>query len=58
MFVSAVIGTINLQSLLSVTLSQSQDGMTALLFACQEGHKDVAQALLDKGANPNLPEKV
>lgn len=31
-------------------------GLTALHFACRKGHKDVAELLLDHGADPNIQE--
>lgn len=35
-----------------------QDGWTALQAAACEGHKDIAQALIYAGANPNQQHKV
>ena len=36
----------------------SQDGATPLYIASQNGHSQVAELLLSKGANVNLPMKV
>ena len=36
----------------------SQDGATPLFIASQNGHSQVAEILLSKGANVNLPKKV
>ena len=41
-----------------VCMLSSQGGVTPLLIACQKGHTQVAELLLSKGADVNLPEKV
>ena len=35
-----------------------QDGATPLFIAAQEGHSQVAELLLSKGADVNLPKQV
>ena len=35
-----------------------QGGATPLFMASQEGHKEVAQLLLQNGAQPDIPNKV
>jgi ankyrin repeat protein len=35
-----------------------QEGFTPLYVACQKGHKEVAQLLLNSGAQPDIPLKV
>lgn len=39
-------------------LSTEQDGLSALYYASREGHNEVVDALLNSGADPNLPTKV
>ena len=48
--------TINVHSSLLLTLSQ--DGWTPLHVACQEGHTQVAELLLQAGASVDLETKV
>ncbi len=36
------------------TLTHAQDGLTALMWACRNGHADCAQMLLDSGADKNV----
>ena len=35
-----------------------QDGITPLILASQEGHKDIVEVLLNHGAEVDLPNKV
>ena len=35
-----------------------KEGMTSLHWAVQGGHKDIVRALLEAGANPNLPYNI
>ena len=44
--------------LLYICTLSSQDGTTPLYIASQEGHSQVAELLLSKGAGINLPRKV
>ncbi|MCY4188296.1 MAG: ankyrin repeat domain-containing protein, partial [Bryobacterales bacterium] len=37
-----------------VNLTDGGEGYTALMFAAAEGHADIVQMLLDKGADPDL----
>jgi cytochrome c len=39
-----------------VNLAQANDGMTALLWACEKNHLEVARLLIDKGASVNAPD--
>ena len=41
-----------------VHILSSQDGAAPLFIASQEGHSQVAELLLSKGAGVNLPKKV
>ena len=41
-----------------VCMLSSQGGVTPLLIACEKGHTQVAELLLSKGADVNLPEQV
>ena len=36
----------------------TQDGRTSLLLACESGHSDVAQLLINKGANFDVIDRV
>ena len=36
------------------TFSSTQDGVTPLYVACQNGHTQTVDVLLKNGANPNL----
>ena len=36
----------------------TQDGRTSLLLACARGHSDVAQLLINKGANFDVIDRV
>jgi ankyrin repeat protein len=36
----------------------AKDGMTPLLLACRNGHPEIARALLERGANPNLKDRL
>ena len=44
--------------LLMVSMVMTQNGMTALYFASQEGHVRVVRLLLEKGAAVNICNKV
>jgi len=37
--------------------AQNNQGMTALMFACSKGMKDVVKLLLDHGADPSICSK-
>ena len=50
--------TCNLCSDDYVCMLLSQDGATPLYAASQNGHSQVAELLLSKGADVNLPKKV
>ena len=39
-------------------IPQPQDGATALLMAADKGHRTIAELLISKGADINLPMKV
>jgi hypothetical protein len=39
------------------SLLNLQDGQTPLLLACQQGHTEVAQLLLDRGAKVDAADK-
>ncbi len=41
-----------------VFMLSSQGGITPLYIASQEGHSQVAELLLSKGADVNLPKQV
>ena len=41
-----------------VCMLSSQNGATPLLFASLNGHSPVAEVLLSKGADVNLPDQV
>ena len=43
---------------LVLVLSMIQEGVSPLYKACQKGHDDVVQFLLDGGARIDLPAKV
>ena len=36
----------------------SQDKATALFYASRSGHVDIVRVLLERGADPNIPDKV
>ena len=40
------------------TCSTTQDQKTALHYASKEGHHEIVQLLLEKGADPNTRDKV
>ena len=42
----------------SIPVLSSQDGFTPLMVAAGNGHSKVAELLLSKGADVNLPVKV
>ena len=42
----------------SISALSSQGGFTPLMVAAQNGHSQVAELLLSKGADVNLPNKV
>ena len=42
----------------SISALSSQDGFTPLIVAAENGHSQVAELLLSKGADVNLPNKV
>ena len=44
--------------LLSYTLSSQSTGWTALMFAVNEGHKDIVQRLVSAGADVHIRDKV
>ena len=58
MITNKIIDACNLCSDDYVCMLSSQDGYTPLLVASQNGHSQVAELLLSKEANVNLPEKV
>ena len=55
---SKIKGSCNLRSDDYVCMLLSQDGATPLLIASQNGHSQVAELLLSKGADVNLPKQV
>lgn len=42
----------------SAVSSDAQDGLSALYYASREGHNEVVDTLLERGADPNLATKV
>ena len=48
----------NSRSTLCVPMLSPQDGFTPLHVASQNGHSQVGEVLLSKGADVNLPKKV
>ena len=42
----------------STVSSVAQDGLSALYYASREGHNEVVDTLLKRGADPNLATKV
>ena len=58
MITSKIKGACNLRSDDYVCMLSSQDGATPLFVASQNGHSQVAELLLGKGADVNLPMKV
>ena len=51
----------NMQMLMTYLLTiciYTQTGCTPLSWACKNGHSDVAQLLINKGANMNVTDKV
>ena len=55
---SKISGACNLCSDYYVCILSSQDGFTPLQIASQNGHRQVAELLLSKGADVNLPNQV
>ena len=55
---SKIKATCNLCSDDCVCMLSSQDGATPLLIASENGHSQVAELLLSKGADINRPDKV
>ena len=43
---------------MTVTLSSQNTGWTALMFAVNEGHKDMVQRLVSAGAGVHIKDKV
>ena len=43
---------------MTVTLSSQSNGWTALMFAINEGHKDIVQRLVSAGADVLIKDKV
>ena len=43
---------------ITVTLSSQSTGWTALMFAVNEGHKDIVQRLVSAGADVHIRDKV
>ena len=46
------------RALLNAINGANGEGLTALMFAAQEGHAEVAKVLLDNGANPDLSDSL
>ena len=64
MVLSATLGTTFMCSLISHLVTRLtvivplQDGWTAMMFACQEGHEHVVEALLKGGATVDIQNEV
>ena len=43
---------------MTVTLSSQSTGWTTLMFAVNEGHKDIVQRLVSTGADVHIKDKV
>ena len=46
------------RALINAINGANGEGLTALMFAAQEGHAEVAKVLLDNGANPDLSDSL
>ena len=51
-------GSLHSDNYMYVCMLSSQNGVTPLYIASQQGHSQVAEVLLSKGADVNLPEQV
>ena len=53
-----IIATLYKEYAVSLSLLYVQDGLTVLMIATKQGHRDIVSLLLQGGASPNITEKV